>query len=109
MSLQQAITEFRGQFRGAVLESGDAVYDEARKVYNGAIDRRPRLIAKCTDVADVITAVRMAKTNGLQVSIRGGGHNAAGLGVCGGGMVIDLAPINYVRVDPSSRTVLVGA
>ena len=73
------------------------------------IDRKPRLIAKCTDVADVMAAVRMAKANDLRVSIRGGGHNAAGLGVCDDGMVIDLAPINYVRVDPSSRTVLVGA
>jgi FAD/FMN-containing dehydrogenase len=102
MSLPQAITEFRGQFRGAVIEPEDAAYDEARKVYNGMIDRKPRLIAKCTDAADVITAVRMAKTNGLRVSIRGGGHNAAGLGVCDDGLVIDLAPINYVRVDPSS-------
>ena len=109
MSLQQAISEFRGQFRGAVIEPEDAAYEEARKVYNGMIDRRPRLIAKCTGVADVMAAVRMAKTNALQVSIRGGGHNAAGLGVCDDGLVIDLAPINYVRVDPSSRTVLVGA
>jgi hypothetical protein len=109
MSLQQAITEFRGQFRGTVIEPTDAGYDEARKVYNAMIDRRPRLIARCTDAADVMTAVRMAKANGLRVSIRGGGHNAAGLGVCDDGMVIDLAPINYVRVDPASRTVLVGA
>ena len=62
MSLQQAITEFRGQFRGAVIEPEDAAYEEARKVYNGMIDRRPRLIAKCTDVADVMAAVRMAKS-----------------------------------------------
>src|SRR3954466_3464282 len=109
MSLEEAITEFRGQFRGAVIEPQDAAYDEARKVYNRMIDRRPRLIAKCTGVADVMTAVRMAKANSLQVSIRGGGHNAAGLGVCDDGLVIDLSPINYVRVDPSSRTALVGA
>jgi len=109
MPLQEAITEFRGQFRGAVIEPQDAAYDEARKVYNGMIDRKPRLIAKCTDAADVLAAVRMAKANDLRVSIRGGGHNAAGLGVCDDGMVIDLAPIKYVRVDPSSRTVLVGA
>ena len=109
MSLQEAITEFRGQFRGAVIEPQDAAYGEARKVYNGMIDRKPRLIAKCSDVADVMTAVRMATANKLKVSIRGGGHNAAGLGVCDDGMVIDLAPINYVRIDPSSRTVLVGA
>src|SRR5580658_10620091 len=98
MSLQEAITEFRGQLRGAVIEPEDAAYHEARRVYNGMIDRKPRLIAKCTDAADVMTAVRMARTNGLLVSIRGGGHNAAGLGVCDAGMVIDLAPIAYVRV-----------
>jgi hypothetical protein len=79
MPLQQAIIEFKGQFRGVVIEPEDAAYDEARKVYNGMIDRRPRLIAKCTDAADVMAAVRMAKTNGLRVSIRGGGHNATAL------------------------------
>src|SRR5690242_19661545 len=73
------------------------------------IDRKPRLIAKCSDVADVMTAVRMATANKLKVSIRGGGHNAAGLGVCDDGLVIDLAPINNVRVDPASRNVRVGA
>jgi len=109
MSLQEAIAEFRGQFRGAVIEPEDASYHEARKVYNGMIDRKPRLIAKCSDAADVMAAVRMVQTNGLRVSIRGGGHNAAGLGVCDDGMVIDLAPINYVRVNPKSRTVRVGA
>src|ERR1043166_8424036 len=109
MSLQQAITDFRGQFRGTVIEPGDAAYDEARKVYNAMIDRKPRLIAQCTGVADVMAAVRMAKANDLRVSIRAGGHNAAGLGVCDDGVVIDLAPMKYVRVDPSSRTVLVGA
>ena len=109
MSLQQGISEFRSQFRGVVLEPGDSGYDEARRVYNGAIDRKPRLIARCTDAADVMAAVRMARSQDLQVSIRGGGHNAAGLGVCDNGMVIDLAPIRYVRVDPASRTVLAGA
>ncbi len=107
--LQKAVLDFRGQFRGTVLEPGNAGYDEARKVYNGMIDRKPRLIAQCTDVADVIAAVRMANATELRVSVRGGGHNAAGLGVCDDGLVIDLAPIRYVRVDPASRTVLVGA
>ncbi|MFL6351283.1 MAG: FAD-binding oxidoreductase [Bryobacteraceae bacterium] len=109
MSIEQAITEFRGQFRGRVLEAEEPAYEEARKVYNAMIDRKPRLIVDCTDVADVIAAVRMANANDLRVSIRGGGHNAAGLGVCDEGMVIDLSRINYVRVDPSARTVLVGA
>ncbi len=108
MSLQQTITEFRSQFRGNVLAPEDTGYDEARKVYNGMIDRKPALVAQCTDVADVIAAVKMARASGLQVSIRGGGHNAAGLGVCDDGLVIDLAPIRYVRVDPASRTVRVG-
>lgn len=109
MSLEQAITEFRGQFRGEIIEPGDASYDQARKVYNGMIDRRPRLIAKCANVADVMLAVTLAKANALPVAIRGGGHNAAGLGVCDSGLVIDLALISYVRVDPAARTVLVGA
>jgi hypothetical protein len=109
MSLQEAIADLRQTFRGSVLEPADAEYEEARRVYNAMIDRRPRLIAKCTDVADVIAAVRMSNANGLRVSVRGGGHNAAGLGVCDDGMVIDLSEINYVRVDPIARTVLVGA
>jgi FAD/FMN-containing dehydrogenase len=110
MSLQQeAIQNFRSQFRGTVYEPADAGYDEARQVYNAMIDRKPRLIAKCTGVADVMAAVRLAKENDLRVSVRSGGHNAAGLGVCDDGLVIDLSPINYVRVDPTLRTVLVGA
>ncbi|HVW12061.1 MAG TPA: FAD-binding oxidoreductase [Bryobacteraceae bacterium] len=109
MSLQDAIAGFRSQFRGVVIEPGDADYDAERKVYNAMIDRKPRLIARCRDVADVITAVRAARTMGLIVSIAGGRHNAAGLGVCDGGMMIDLSAINYVRVDPVSRHVLVGA
>ncbi|HEY4084667.1 MAG TPA: FAD-dependent oxidoreductase [Bryobacteraceae bacterium] len=108
MTLQEAIADFRTQFRGTVIEPEDAAYDAERKVYNGMIDRKPRLIAKCTDVADVITAVRAARTMELKVSICGGRHNAGGLGVCDDGFVIDLAAMNYVRVDPTSRNVLVG-
>src|SRR5581483_3815018 len=109
MSLEQAIADFRGQFRGTVIEPGDAQYDQARKVYNAMIDRKPRLIVQCTNAADVMAAVRMARNSGLHVSIRSGGHNAAGLGVSDNAVVVDLAPINYVRVDTASRTVLVGA
>ncbi len=109
MSLQEAIAEFRGLFRGRVLEPEEPGYEEARKVYNAMIDRRPRLIVECADVADVVSAVTMARTNGIHVSVRGGGHNAAGLGVSDAAMVIDLSHINYVRVDPSARKVLVGA
>lgn len=108
-TLQEAIAEFRGHFRGAIIEPSDAAYGDARKVYNAMIDRKPRLIAKCTDAADVVAAVRMAHSSKLKVSIRGGGHNAAGLGICDDGLVIDLSEINYVRVDPTTRQVLVGA
>ena len=98
----------KAQFRGQLIEPTDACYDEARKVYNAMISRKPRLIAKCADVADVITAVRFGRHHDMRVSIRGGGHNAGGLGVCDDGLVIDLSPIKYVHVDPAARTVRVG-
>jgi FAD/FMN-containing dehydrogenase len=97
-----------GLGQGAGIEQRDASYDMARKVYNAMIDRRPRLIARCGDVADVIAAVNFGREHNLVVSIRGGGHNAAGLGVCVDGLVIDLSRMNYVRVDPKKRTVLAG-
>src|SRR5213083_1342267 len=102
------ISSFKAQHRGQVIEPGDAEYDSARKVYNAMISRKPRLIARCADVADVIAAVGFGRENGLRVSIRGGGHNAGGLGICDDGLVIDLAPITYVHVDPAARTVRVG-
>ena len=106
---QEAITEFKGQLRGELIEPNDTRYEEARKVYNAMISRKPRLIAKCADVADVITAVHFGQQQGLPVSIRSGGHNAGGLGVCDDGLVIDLSLIRYVHVDPAERTVRVGA
>jgi len=105
---QEAVTQFKSQLRGEVIEPTDARYDDARKVYNAMISRKPRLIAMCADVADVITAVRFGKQQGLKVSIRGGGHNAGGLGVCDDGLVIDLSSIKYVHVDPSAKTVRAG-
>jgi FAD binding domain len=101
-------TTLKSSFRGELIEQRDASYNTARKVYNGMIDRRPRLIARCGDVADVIAAVNFGRENNLVVSIRGGGHNFAGLGVCDDGLVIDLSRMNYVRVDPKKRTVLAG-
>ncbi len=103
-----AVTQFRGQFRGELIEPEDARYEGARQVYNAMISRKPRLIAQCADVADVMAAIRFARENEVRVSVRGGGHNAGGLGVCDDGLVIDLAPIRYVHVDPASRTVRVG-
>src|SRR5215472_1417001 len=105
---EQALTEFKGQFRGELIEPADPRYDEARKVYNAMISRKPRLIARCADVADVIAAVNFGRQNAVPVSIRGGGHNAGGLGVCDDGLVIDLSPMRYTHVDPAARTVRVG-
>jgi FAD/FMN-containing dehydrogenase len=105
---REAITNFRSQLRGELIEPSHPRYDESRKVYNAMIDRKPRLIAACADTADVIAAIHFAHQHGLQVSIRGGGHNAGGLGVCDEGLVIDLARIRYVHVDPAAGTVRVG-
>jgi FAD/FMN-containing dehydrogenase len=107
--VESAVSRLKAQMRGEVIEPSDAGYEAARKVYNGMIDRRPRVIAKCADVADVIACVGFARESGLRVAIRGGGHNAGGLGVCDDGLVIDLSPIKYVLVDPQSKTARVGA
>ncbi len=104
-----AIADLRSKLRGGLIEPGDPAYETARKVYNGMIDRRPRLIARCADVADVMATVKFGHEQNLLVAVRGGGHNAGGLGICDGGLVIDLSPMNYVRVDPKKKTVLVGA
>src|SRR5258708_1010532 len=105
MLSKEAIAQFRAQFRGEVIEPEDSRYNEARKVYNAMIDKKPRLIAQCTDAADVITAVRFGREQKIKVSVRGGGHNAGGLGVADDALVIDLSPIRYVRVDPGTRQV----
>ena len=81
-----AIAPLKSSLRGELIEPNDARYDEARKVYNGMIDRRPRIIARCVDVADVIAAVNFGRENRLLIAIRGGGHNAGGLGVCDDGL-----------------------
>jgi FAD/FMN-containing dehydrogenase len=108
MLKQEAIQEFKSQLAGELIEPGDARYDAARRVYNAMIDKHPRLIARCADVADVIASVNFGRNNGMLVSIRGGGHNAGGLGICDDGLVIDLSPIRFTRVDPENRTVQVG-
>ena len=108
MLSEPAIAAFKSRLRGELIGPTDAGYDTARKIHNAMIDRRPRLIARCADVADVIAVVNFARENRALVSVRGGGHNAAGLGVCDDGVVIDLSAIRYVRVDPKKRTVLVG-
>src|SRR2546421_5294125 len=90
-------------FRGELIAPDDAGYDEARKVYNGMIDRRPGLVARCVDAADVMAAVAVARERGLAVSVRGGGHNAGGLGVADGALCIDPSAMRGVRGDPPDR------
>ena len=99
------IQGFAAGLRGTVIQPSDPGYDTARKVYNGMIDRSPALIARCANAGDVMAAVNFAREHGLLVAIRGGGHNGPGLGVCDDGLVIDLAPMKGVRVDPAARTV----
>jgi FAD/FMN-containing dehydrogenase len=99
------IEKFKGTLRGELIQRGDAQYEEARKLYNGMIDKKPLLIARCKDVADVISAVGFAQDAGLLTAIRGGGHNGPGLGSCDDGLVIDLSLMKGVRVDPANRTV----
>src|SRR5881397_1808594 len=108
MTKEDSIADFKRNLRGRLIEPGDKDYDEARKVYNGMIHKKPRLVARCADVADVIRSVNFGRENDLLVAIRGGGHNAGGLGICDDGLVIDLASIKYTRVDPAACTVTVG-
>src|SRR5499427_7155481 len=99
-----AVRQLGAGLHGPLFRSGDAGYDEARKVWNGMIDRRPALIARCAGVADVIAGVRFAREHDVLVSVRGGGHNAPGNAVCRGGLMIDLSAMRSVRVDPVRRT-----
>jgi hypothetical protein len=101
---EPAVEEFKASLQGALLRPGDVGYDDARKVWNGMIDRRPALIACCRGVADIINSVNFARTHRLLVAVRGGGHNVAGNAVCDGGLMIDLSLMRSVRVDPARRT-----
>lgn len=92
-------------FSGAILQPGDEGYDGARRVHNGLIDRRPAVIARCAGTADIADAVRLARSSGLEISVRGGGHNVAGRAVAEGGLMIDLSPMQGIHVDPAAQTV----
>lgn len=97
------IETLRAQLRGPVIAPGDAAYDDARRIWNGMIDKRPGAIAHCSGVADVMRAVQVARDHDLLVSVRSGGHNIAGNALCDGGLTIDLSAMKSVRVDPETR------
>jgi hypothetical protein len=103
-----AVDTLAQSLRGELIQPHHPGYDRARALYNAMIDRRPALIARCLDAADVITCVRFARAEGIELAIRGGGHNGGGLGSVDGGLVIDLSPMRGVRVDPYARTATVA-
>jgi FAD binding domain/Berberine and berberine like len=104
-----AVDDIQTSFRGELVRPGDPGYEGHRKVWNGSIDRRPALIARCTGVADIRAALRLAHSQDLLVAVRGGGHSFPGLSVCDDGLLIDLAPMKGIRVDPEARTARVQA
>lgn len=101
------VHDLASRFRGQLLRAGNPGYDEARRIWNGMIDRRPALIARCADADDVVHAVNFARSHALLVSVRGGDHSAPGHAVCEGGLMIDLSAMQGIAVDPLSRTVRV--
>jgi FAD/FMN-containing dehydrogenase len=105
---ETAVQNLTSRLRGALLRPSDAGYEEACRVYNAMINKRPALIARCVDVADVIAAVNFAREQKLPLAVRGGGHNGPGLGTCDDGLVIDLSGMKGIRVDPVARTARVA-
>ena len=105
MTTIDSVLSLGESFSGVVLTPDDSGYDEARTIHNGLIDKRPALIARCRNTADVVDAVNAARATGLEVSVRGGGHNIAGKAVTEGGLMVDLALMKGIHVDPAHRTV----
>jgi FAD/FMN-containing dehydrogenase len=103
-AIADAVNELASKFTGQLLQPTDADYEEARKVHNGLVNKRPLLIARCRGVADVVDAVNLARNLSLEVAVRGGGHNVAGRATVDGGIMIDLLPMKGIHVDPSTRT-----
>jgi FAD/FMN-containing dehydrogenase len=104
MSMTASLEQLMPSFSGRLLQPADAGYDAARHVHNGLIDKRPTLIAQCLGAADIADAVKLARTLDLEVAVRGGGHNVAGRAVVDDGLMIDLAPMKGIHVDPAVRT-----
>jgi FAD/FMN-containing dehydrogenase len=104
---RDSVAALRAEVRGAVALPGEEGYDTARSIWNAMIDRRPALVVRCRAAADVVSAINFARTQGLRIAVRSGGHNIAGHAVCDGGLLIDLSLMKSVRVDPVARTAIV--
>src|SRR5438552_794844 len=104
-----AMQQFAVTFEGEVIQPDHPDYDAARKVFNGLIDRRPAVIARCTSASDVASALELARRYGLEVAVRGGGHSVAGMAVSDGGIVVDLRAMKSITIDPALRRARVGA
>ncbi len=106
--LDRDVDAFRAGFSGRLTRPGDPGYDGARSIFNGAIDRRPAMVAECSSAADVAEAIRFARGQGMEISVRGGGHNFAGTAVADGGLMISLSGMRQVSVDPEARRAVCG-
>src|SRR5664279_2666570 len=107
-SIGYDVESFRSALGAPVLTPGDPGYDDARAVWNGAIDRRPAVIACCSTAGQVADAIRYARKSGLEIAVRGGGHSYAGNSVCDGGLMIHLGTMKSVVVDPAARRAVCG-
>src|SRR5215510_2197112 len=99
-SISAAVSELSAKFVGRLLQPTDGAYDEARRVHNGLVDKRPALIAQCQGMADIVDAVKLARRLKLEVAVRGGGHSVAGRATIDGGLMIDLSLMKGIQVDP---------
>src|SRR6478735_12794773 len=104
MSVSVTLDQLTPTFSGSLLQPTDPGYDEARRVHNGLIDKKPAIVARCRGTADVADAVRLARSMNLEIAVRGGGHNVGGRGTIDGGMMIDLATMKGIHVHPARRT-----
>src|SRR5262245_46838322 len=108
MKDMSGVAALKGTFEGQIILPGDGGYDECRQVFNAMHDKRPALIARCGSAADVVAAVNFARQHGLEVAVRSGGHSVAGLSVCEDGILIDLAGLKNIEIDPEARTARAG-
>src|ERR1700743_1312270 len=99
METKNTVELLKSQFAGEVIDAGSVAYDRARRGFNGSIDKYPAYIIYCENVGDLVLALNFARESGLLTALRSGGHNAGGLGVCDGGVVIDLSKMNKITVD----------